>query len=75
MTLQMTIKKPLTMTIGHLFSPAEIEQNRPFRVAISNDDRIYSGHTEVRDYADYTVGYAYDLNHAAKLLAEAHRIL
>lgn len=53
------------------FSPEDV---RPFRVAISDSGHVYGGHVEKRDYADYTVGYAYTREGVVKLFAEADRM-
>ena len=49
--------------------------DRPFRVAISANwnggDYAYGSHTEEREYADDTVGYAQERAHAEMLLVEA----
>lgn len=49
----------------------------PFRVAVScnfnGGDYWYGSHTEVREYADSTIGYAYTRKEALKLLIEAAR--
>lgn len=48
---------------------------RPFRVAVSSNfnggDYAYGSHTEYREYADTTVGYATDRATAERLLGEA----
>ena len=49
--------------------------DRPFRVAVSSNrngrDYPYGSHTEIREYADRTVGYAYSWKEARRLLYEA----
>jgi len=40
----------------------------PYRVAVSNNlnggDYAYGSHTQIREYADTTIGYAGDRDHA-----------
>lgn len=58
---------------------ARFEENhhpeRPFRVALSRNfngvDYAYGSHTECREYADTTVGWATDRATAERLLGEA----
>ena len=61
------------------FDASSIEGNnypdRPFRVAVSRNfnggDYPYGSHTEIREYGDTTVGYAYSREEARRLLYEA----